>query len=92
MSMQKAEAKYKAICEAAVAEAGVRGVAVTGNSSDVSAVRTLVRKHRPDAIICGNDRVAADMLASLGALGKLRLRRNSCFPAPGSQEASAGCS
>lgn len=56
--------------EAAVAEARVRGVAVTGNSGDVSAVRALVRKHRPDAIICGNDRVAADMLASLGALGK----------------------
>ncbi len=56
--------------QAAVAEARMQGTAVTGNSADVAAVRALVRKHRPDAIICGNDRVAADMLTSLGALGK----------------------
>ena len=56
--------------QAAVAEARVRGAVVTGNSGDVAAVQTLVRKHRLDAIVCGNDRVAADMLASLNAIGK----------------------
>ncbi len=56
--------------QAAVAEVRVRGAVVTGNSGDVAAVQTLVRKHRPDAIVCGNDRVAADMLASLNAIGK----------------------
>jgi len=54
----------------AVAEAKVRGTVLVGDSKDVPSVAALVKKHRPDAIVCGNDRVAADMLASLNAIGK----------------------
>ena len=56
--------------QAAIAEAKVRGTVLAGDSKDVPSVAALVKKHRPDAIVCGNDRVAADMLASLNAIGK----------------------
>ena len=56
--------------QAAVSEAKVRGTVLTGDSKDVPSVAALVKKHRPDAIVCGNDRVAADMIASLNAIGK----------------------
>ena len=56
--------------QAAIAEAKVRGTVLAGDSKDVPSVAVLVKKHRPDAIICGNDRVAANMLASLSAVGK----------------------
>ena len=48
----------------------MRGTVLTGDSKDVPFVAALVKKHRPHAIVCGNDRVAADMLASLNAIGK----------------------
>ncbi len=56
--------------QVAVAEAKVRGTVLVGDSKDVPSVAALMKKHRPDAIVCGNDRVAADMLASLNAIGK----------------------
>ena len=56
--------------QAAAAEAKVRGTVLVGDSKDVSSVAALVKKHRPHAIVCGNDRVAADMLASLNVIGK----------------------
>ena len=37
---------------------------------DVAAVRAYLKKHRPDAIICGNDTIAAFLKHTLDALGK----------------------
>lgn len=37
---------------------------------DVPAVRAFLRRHRPDAIACYNDRQAAVLVQTLGALGK----------------------
>ena len=37
---------------------------------DVSAVRAFLRRHRPDAIACYNDRQAAVLVQTLGAIGK----------------------
>ena len=56
--------------QAAIAEAKMRGTVLVGDSKDVPFVAALVKKHRPHAIVCGNDRVAADMIASLNAIGK----------------------
>ena len=49
----------------------VRGAVFKGLPEDVAAVRRLLRKgDMPDAIICGNDRVAAALMTTLVALGK----------------------
>ena len=37
---------------------------------DKSAIRAFLRRHRPDAIACYNDRQAALLVQTLGALGK----------------------
>ena len=41
----------------------------TTRADDVAAIRNYVRRHRPDAIICCNDAVAAMMKQTLGACG-----------------------
>ena len=56
--------------QAAIAEVKARGTVLSGDSKDVPTIAALIRKYRPDAIVCGNDRVAADMIASLNAIGK----------------------
>lgn len=56
--------------QAALDEAHLRGATIAGDSKDVASVQAVLRRHRPDAILCGNDRVAADMLETLAALGR----------------------
>ncbi len=56
--------------KAADEEGGVFGTVATGNPRDAAIVATLVKRHRPDGIICGNDRVAVELFASLSAIGK----------------------
>ena len=55
---------------AAVAAAKRKGCVVQGAPEDVSAVRRLLKVNRPDAIVCGNDRVAAALMATLERLGR----------------------
>lgn len=40
-----------------------------GDPSDVSYVRSLIARHRPDAFVCANDYTAARLMTSLNALG-----------------------
>ena len=56
---------------AAAAEAFGASVAIVKiNAEEKSALRRVLAAHRPDAVVCGNDRHAAQMLESLKALGK----------------------
>ena len=55
---------------AALDEAKIRGTVVTGDSRDAATVDALMRRFRPDAIVCGNDRVAACLMATLASLGR----------------------
>lgn len=48
-----------------------RGSVVIGVPEDVAAVKRMMRKgDAPDAIVCGNDRVAAALMATLASIGK----------------------
>ena len=48
-----------------------RGSVVIGVPEDVAAVKRMMRKgDTPDAIVCGNDRVAAALMATLASIGK----------------------
>ena len=38
------------------------------DANDVSAVRAAIEQHRPDAILCANDKTAAELMQSLGKL------------------------
>lgn len=56
---------------AAVAERRrIWGRVVAGAPDDVAFLKRLLRKMKVDAIVCGNDRVAAALMATLAALGK----------------------
>ena len=49
----------------------VKGMVFKGMPEDAAAVKRLLRKGgMPDAVICGNDRVAAALITTLAALGK----------------------
>lgn len=48
-----------------------RGSVVTGVPEDVPAVKRMMRRgDAPDAVVCGNDRVAAALMATLASIGK----------------------
>ena len=48
-----------------------RGSVVIGVPEDVTAVKRMMRRgDAPDAIVCGNDRVAAALMATLASIGK----------------------
>lgn len=48
-----------------------RGSVVIGVPEDVAAVKRMMRRgDAPDAIVCGNDRVAAALMATLASIGK----------------------
>lgn len=51
------------------ADATVEGWTECGDPSDVSLVRTILDKRRPDAFLCANDFTAARLMTSLNALG-----------------------
>ena len=48
----------------------VQGRVVTGAPENIALVRRLLQKMRVEAVVCGNDRVAAALLETLAALGK----------------------
>lgn len=55
---------------AAIAESqSAKGRVVSGSADDASFVKGLMRSVRADAAVCGNDRVAASLMATLAKLG-----------------------
>ncbi|MBQ2630564.1 MAG: GntR family transcriptional regulator [Kiritimatiellae bacterium] len=54
---------------AATGELGAHGIAKEGVFESVAAVRRFVRSFKPDAIVCGNDRLAATLMPSLAEMG-----------------------
>ena len=64
------ENRGKGFLAAVAEEPRSKGRIVTGCSEDTSFVKRLLRNAAPDAVICGNDRVAASLMSALASLGK----------------------
>jgi DNA-binding LacI/PurR family transcriptional regulator len=48
---------------------GAAGFSEFGDPSDISFVRNMISRHRPDAFVCANDYTAARLMTSLNTLG-----------------------